>query len=97
MQAMIAKGASGKTIANKHGFLSSALTTAVRAGRITTNPAAGQRAPTCERKDMVCLSREDFVRLRESVTAPWRPLVEFLVVSGCRWSEATALKPSDVN
>jgi site-specific recombinase XerC len=65
MQAMIAKGASGKTIANKHGFLSSALTTAVRAGRITTNPAAGQRAPTCERKDVVCLSREDFVRLRD--------------------------------
>lgn len=94
---MIAKGASGKTIANKHGFLSSALTAAVRAGRIMTNPAAGQRAPTCERKDMVCLSREDFVRLRESVTEPWRPLIEFLVVSGCRSSEATALKPSDVN
>ena len=34
MQAMIDKGASGKTVANKHGFLSSALNAAVRAGRI---------------------------------------------------------------
>ena len=39
---MTDKGASGKTIANKHGFLSSALNAAVRAGRIAANPAAGQ-------------------------------------------------------
>ena len=43
MQAMADQGASGKTIANKHGFLSSALNAAVRAGRIGSNPAAGQQ------------------------------------------------------
>ena len=32
-----------------------------------------------------------------AVTEPWKPLVEFLVASGCRWGEAAALKPSDVN
>jgi integrase len=97
MQTLIDNGASGKTVANKHGFLYSALNAGVRAGRITSNPAAGQRLPTSERKDMVCLSREDFVRLLESVTGPRRPLVEFLVASGCRWGEATALRPSDVD
>jgi len=97
MQGLAEKGASGKTIANKHGFLSSALNSAVRAGRIPSNPAAGQRLPTSERKEMVCLSHEDFARLLDNITEYWRPLVEFLVASGCRWGEATALRPSDVN
>lgn len=96
-QAMAEEGASGKTIANKHGFLSAALNAAVRAGRIPANPALGQRLPTSERPDMICLSHEDFARLLENVTDHWKPLVEFLVASGCRWGEATALKPSDVN
>ncbi|TRW81243.1 site-specific integrase [Mycolicibacterium sp. 018/SC-01/001] len=90
-------GASGKTISNKHGFLSSALNAAVRAGRIRTNPALGQRLPTSERPDMVCLSHEDFARLLANVTDHWKPLVEFLVASGCRWGEATALRPSDID
>lgn len=90
-------GASGKTISNKHGFLSSALNAAVRAGRIPTNPALGQRMPTSEREEMTCLSHEDFARLLDNVTDHWKPLVEFLVASGARWSEATALKPSDID
>ncbi|GAB3231398.1 hypothetical protein GCM10027535_39100 [Mycolicibacterium hippocampi] len=59
-QDLAAGGASGKTISNKHGFLSSALNAAVRAGRIPTNPALGQRLPTSEREEMTCLSHEDF-------------------------------------
>ncbi len=97
MQSMEDSGSSSKTISNKHGFLSSALNAAVRAGRIPANPAAGQRLPTGERKEMVCLTREDFARLLDNITEYWRPLVEFLVASGCRWGEATALRPSDVN
>ena len=97
MQGLSEKGASGKTIANKHGFLSSALNAAVRAGRILSNPAAGQRLPTSQRQEMVCLSQEDFVRLRGNIPEFWLPLVEFLVASGCRWGEATALQPSDVD
>lgn len=97
MQGLSEKGASGKTIANKHGFLSSALNAAVRAGRIPSNPAASQRLLTSERQEMVCLSQEDFARLLGNINEFWRPLVEFLVASGCRWGEATALQPSDVD
>src|SRR3954451_16008248 len=97
MRTMTDKGVSGKTIANKHGFLSSALNAAVRAGRILTNPAAGQRLPVSERAAMVCLTHDEFAKLLGAVTEPWRPLVEFLVASGCRWGEATALRPSDVD
>jgi integrase len=97
MQGLSEKGASGKTVANKHGFLSSALNAAVRAGRIPSNPAAGQRLPRSERQEMLCLSHADFAQLLANIPEFWRPLVEFLVASGCRWGEATALKPSDIN
>lgn len=97
MQALVDKGAAGKTVANKHGFLSSALNAAVRAGHIAGNPAAGQRLPTSECRDMVCLSPDEFRALHHAVTPPWRPLVQFLVASGCRWGEATALRPSDID
>lgn len=97
VQLLVENGASGKTVSNKHGFLSSALNAAVRAGRMTSNPAAGQRMPTTERAEMICLSRDDFRRLLGHTTEHWKPLVEFLVASGCRWGEATALKPSDID
>ncbi len=97
LQVMSEKGASGKTVANKHGFLSSALNAAVKAGRIRSNPAAGQRLPATQRADMVCLSHEEFVKLLDNTTEYWRPLLEFLVASGARWGEATALRPCDVD
>lgn len=97
VQSMERKRASAKTIANKHGFLSAALAGAVVAGRIPSNPAAGTRLPRGEKQEMVFLSKEHFTLLLGEITECWRPLVEFLVASGCRWSEATALKPSDVD
>jgi integrase len=53
--------------------------------------------PVTARADMVCLSRDEVAKLLDNVTEYWRPLVEFLVASGCRWGEATALRPCDVN
>ncbi|MCU1697340.1 MAG: hypothetical protein JWR34_3403 [Mycobacterium sp.] len=64
---------------------------------IPFDPAAGQRLPETVKQDMVALTPEKFARLLAEVTEYWRPLVEFLVASGCRWGEATALSPSDVN
>lgn len=86
-----------KTVANKHAFLSGALATAVRANKIPANPADGTRLPRGERKEMVFLTREEFAALLATTTDPWKPLVEFLVASGARWSEITALKSGDVD
>jgi integrase len=89
-----------KTIANKHGFLSGALAVAVQRGLIPANPAAGRRLPrqaTESADDMRMLSRDEFKRLVAATDERWRPLLEFLVVTGCRWSEASALKPGDVD
>ena len=93
---MAENGSSGKTIANKHGFLSSALNAAVP-DRIPFNPAAGQRLPETVKKEMVALTPEEFRRLLAEVTEWWQPLVEFLARSGARWGEVTALKPADVD
>jgi integrase len=92
--------ASAKTIANKHGFLSAALAAAVPK-HIPANPAAERRLPqggaSEADEEMVFLSATQFDTLLSAVTEYWRPLVEFLVASGCRWGEATALRPTDID
>jgi integrase len=85
-----------KTIRNKHGFLAGALNSAVPES-IAANPCDGIKLPRDEDREMSFLTPEQFNRLAAAVTEPWRPLVEFLVASGCRWGEATALRPTDVN
>lgn len=96
VNAMAENGSSGKTIANKHGFLSAALSAAVPT-HIPFNPAAGQKLPETVRQEIVALTPEEFGRLLDAVPEYWRPLVEFLVASGARWGEVTALRPADVN
>lgn len=102
VQSLVDKGTpekpvAGKTIANKHGFLSAALNAAVYDDLIPTNPAAGTRLPTTERPDMVFLTKEEFAAVHAEVTEYWRPMVRFLVASGARFGEVSCLKPSDVN
>jgi integrase len=92
-----ADGASGKTIGNKLGFLSGVLNLAVKAGEIPANPAAGVRVPRTLRREMVFLTPDEYLLLKASFTQRWHPFLDFLVASGCRFSEATALTPADVD
>jgi integrase len=88
---------SAKTVANKHGFLSGALNVAVRAGHISANPCDGNRLRRDEPAENAFLTHEEFAILHDAVTEPWQPLVAFLVASGARWGEATALRRGDIN
>lgn len=97
VNAMRGEGASGKTIANKHGFLSAALKQAVNEAHMQGNPCEGVRLPRTETKEMVFLDRAEYQLLRAAFSDHYSPLVDFLVASGCRFSEATALKPSDID
>lgn len=90
-------GSSTKTLSNKVGFLSGCLNLAVRDGLIPANPAGGVRLPRTVARDVVFLTPEEFRLLRAGFAPRWWPLLDFLVSSGCRFSEATALKPSDVD
>lgn len=88
---------SGKTVANKHGYLAGALAVAVKRGHLSANPCDDSRLPAWQRADMVMLEPDEYAILRAAITAPWRPLVDFLVTSGARWGEATALTPGDID
>jgi integrase len=88
---------SAKTAANKHGFLAGALNGAVRAGHLSANPCDGNRLRRDAPSEMVFLTHEEFALLHSCVSEHWQPLVEFLVASGARWGEATALRPGSVN
>jgi integrase len=90
-------GASGKTIQNKAGFLSGCLNAAVRDGHLPANPAAGIRLPRTVRREMCFLTPAEFTIVRAAFTERWHPLLDFLVATGARFSEATALTPADVD
>jgi|GEM_PF-2125118 len=90
-------GASGKTIGNKIGFLSGCLNLAVRDGLIPANPAAGVKLPRTEQREMIFLTKDEYLLLRSAFTSRWHPFLDFLVASGCRFSEATALTPADID
>jgi integrase len=90
-------GAAGGTIQNKHGFLSGALKRAAEDGHLVANPCEGVRLPRTEQQEMVFLTGPEFQVLKAAFSDHYKPLVEFLVSSGCRASEALALKPSDID
>lgn len=100
VQGLEKNGAAPKTISNKHGFLSGALAAAVPK-HIPANPAAGRRLPRGEGEDEAdeirMLTHDEFKLLLAETTEYWRPMVEFMVRSGFRWGEVSALKPSDVD
>ena len=87
----------GKTVANKHGYLAGALNAAVERGHIKSNPCEHVHLPRTQRKENVYLEPAEFKILLAEIPDHWKPLVLFLVTSGARWSEATALRPGDVN
>lgn len=94
-----AAGNSGKTIGNKIGFLSGCLNAAATRtpALIPANPAAGIRLPRTPRRQMTTLTPGEYQLLKALFTERWHPLLDFLVTSGCRFSEATALTPGDVD
>ncbi|WP_051365259.1 site-specific integrase [Rhodococcus sp. JG-3] len=88
---------SSKTIRNKLSFLSSAMKTAVRNGTRTDNPCIGVRTPRADPHDAVFLSKQQLRAILGRMPERWRPLATFLVGTGLRFSEATALQVGDID
>jgi integrase len=86
-----------KTIANKHGFLFSVMASAVRAGLIAANPCEGTRLPEGLGTEMVFLTPDEWTVLHDCLMPRWRPLATFLLLSGMRFGEATALTIGDID
>ena len=94
----VERGNSGKTIANKHGFLSAVMGRALRDGLIKKNPCEGTRLPRKDRKhEPVFLTRQQFDALREAAGEHWRPMLTWMVATGMRFGEVTALEYGDID
>ena len=92
-----AQRVSDKTLKNAHGLLSAVLETGCRRYRLP-NPAKGLKLPSDgEVDEMVFLTAAEYDRLLGATPEYWQPLVALLAGTGCRWGEATALRPSDLD
>lgn len=90
------------TIRRNHKLLSAALAEAVRRGEIKANPATGLKIPrrprnTSRQPLTPPFSREEYILIRKAIQPHYQTLVEFLGETGCRFGEAAALTPADVN
>jgi integrase len=90
-------GASGKTIKNKHGFLSAVMEHAVASKHVPANPCKGTRLPRTITEPMVFLTHDEYARFVGFVVPYWQPLVTTLFSTGLRWGEVTALRVGDVD
>jgi integrase len=90
-------GQSGKTIKNKHGFLSAVMKAAVRDRIIDANPCAGTRLPRSVVPAMTFLTPDEYATFLGYFTPRWQPMVALMFGTGARFSELTALTVSDVD
>ena len=96
---MQGKKLSAKTIANHHGFLSAAMQTAVRLKLRDDNPCKGVQLPkdTTVQEKMHFLTAAQAKAVAEGHPERYVALVWFLIGTGARFGEATALVGSDFN
>ncbi|MGG5173370.1 tyrosine-type recombinase/integrase [Pseudarthrobacter sp. J1738] len=91
-------GVAPKSIKNMHGLLSAAMKTAELLGYISRNPCRGVPLPTVERADddALFLTHAEFSLLTEGMQQ-YKTLAQFLVMTGARFGEATALRVADID
>jgi len=88
---------SAKTIANQHGLLSAAMNTALVYGYRTDNPCKGVKLPksTHTEEPIRFITRDEWDAILGNMDPHFLPFFQFLVGSGLRFGEATALKAGD--
>ncbi|NKG21131.1 tyrosine-type recombinase/integrase [Paeniglutamicibacter terrestris] len=92
---------SSKTISNQHGLLSAAMNTAVNTPgiKLKRNPCQGVKMPSDNRTEEVMrfMSAAEITAMADAISpARYRTFILFLLVTGMRFNEATALRPGDI-
>lgn len=92
-------GVAPKSIHNIHGLLSAAMKTAELLEYVSRNPCRGVPLPTVERAedDAMFLTHAEFGLLIDGMHGQYKTLAQFLVMTGARFGEATALKVADID
>ncbi|NUH35325.1 site-specific integrase [Streptomyces samsunensis] len=92
-----------KSVRNRHGLLFCVFQAAVEstAQLRTTNPCKGTRLPRVDDhvdEEMCFLEHDEYQRVAVEITDPdARDLADWLVSTGMRWGEATALRVKDIS
>ncbi|MCO4237993.1 site-specific integrase [Pseudarthrobacter sp. MDT3-28] len=99
VKSMSAKGKSPKTIHNVHGLLSAAMNTAEMLRYIPRNPCRGVQLPSVDKAEdeAMFLTHTEFNMVLEAMGERYKTFTNFLVMTGTRFGEATALKVADVD
>jgi integrase len=97
IKAMTKKGCSPKTVANVHGFVHAAMNSAVRRRLRIDNPCNGRLLPKDDAtEDKAMFLTMDQVNAIIACADEWhQPMWSFLIGSGLRLGEATALTRTD--
>lgn len=99
IQDMLVKGMAPKTISNNHGFLAAALNTAVNHQVISHNVTKGIRLPkstgVSERAEFI--TQDEWAKISKHLSEHYLPFFTFLIGTGLRFGEATALTPADID
>jgi integrase len=94
----LASGLSAKTVRHHYVTLHTALAHAVKHGLLGRNPCDNVTPPKFYQPEMNVLDEEGIHRLLEAArSTEYYPLFYFLLFTGCRRSEALALRWRDVN
>lgn len=93
------EGKSPKTIKNAIHMLSSCLALAVDEGHIPRNPVKRVRLPkqALHEDEERFLTHDEAAELVRATPAHYQPFILFLLGTGVRWSEATALRVGDID
>jgi len=99
VRAMQDKRLSPKTIRNVHGLISAAMETSMRLGYRADNPCRGVALPTTEHAEdkEQFLTWDEWQLIYKHLNPLYQPLGLFLVMTGARFGEATAVNVADVN
>jgi integrase len=99
VRSMQEKKLAPKTIRNVHGLISAAMETAMRLGYRPDNPCRGVTLPTTEHAEdhEQFLTWDEWNLIYKHLNPLYQPLALFLVMSGARFGEATAVTVADLN
>lgn len=91
------RGLKPKTIANHHGLLSAAMTTAKRLKIRDDNPCETVKLPKDDAPGdkMRAFTKSEWSRIQANLHPHYLPLFEFMLGTGLRFGEATALEGAD--
>ncbi|MGA7206074.1 MAG: hypothetical protein WBX27_15730 [Specibacter sp.] len=93
------KGRRAKTLRKVHGLIFLAMEFAARAGYRPDNQCRGMRLPVGEKvgDDAQFLTLSEFALLLNKTPTQYRLFVQFLVLTGTRYGEATAVAIDDLD